>query len=171
MEPEARPDIDSYFMQLAEQVAKRANCGLPGQSRNHVGAVLVLNERVISTGYNGTPADMRNCEAGGCHRCATEAMKGSLYDICICVHAEENAVVSAARHGIAIDGAVIYTTLQPCFSCAKALLQAGISEVIYGRPWCHPMARDNADLQADYDRLMERFPRGVRQLSDLKPAA
>jgi dCMP deaminase len=171
MEPQTRPDIDSYFMQIAEQVAQRANCGPSGKARRSVGAVLVLNERIIATGYNGTPSDMTNCDVGGCHRCAGNFDPGTLYDICLCVHAEENAIASAAKHGIAVNGAVIYTTLQPCFSCAKTLLQAGVREVIYGNPWSHPHADKDADLAADFERLMAHFPGGVHPLSSLKPAA
>ena len=113
-------------MALAFGVAKRSNC-----LRRKVGAVAVTNRRIISTGYNGTPFEVRNCDAGGCQRCASDALPGQGYDTCVCVHAEQNAIALAARHGTSTEGAVIYTTLRPCFGCAKELIQAGIKEIVY----------------------------------------
>ncbi len=99
-----RPDMDTYFMKLARQVAERANCESQNGKRREVGAVLVLGERVIATGYNGTPAGMDNCDEGGCYRCKRHYTSGTFYDICIGVHAEENAVLAAAKHGTAVNG-------------------------------------------------------------------
>ena len=126
MNPRVSPH--DYYMGIAVAVRRRANC-----LGSHVGAVLVKDDRVISTGTNGTPQGMQNCEDGGCVRCARreEFGHGEGYDKCICVHAEQNALLTAARFGIAVEGSVLYTTLKPCFSCAKALLQAGVRELYF----------------------------------------
>ena len=127
-----RPDPDAYFMRIALAVRSRANC-----TGRRVGAVIVRDARILSTGYNGTPSKMRNCEDGGCHRCAhPEAYaSGEGYDVCICVHAEQNALLAAARFGVAVADCTMYTTLQPCFGCLKELLQANVREVCYLQPW------------------------------------
>lgn len=127
-----RPDPDAYFMGIAMAVRSRANC-----TGRRVGAVIVRDRRILSTGYNGTPSAMLNCEDGGCHRCAhpEDYASGEGYDICICVHAEQNALLAAARFGVAIEGCTMYTTLQPCFGCLKELLQASVLEVCYLAPW------------------------------------
>ena len=124
-----RPPRPQYYMGLAVAVSVRAECkGLK------VGAVLVLGNRVVSTGYNGAPEGWDNCSQGKvCPRCDNREAFGSGngYDKCICVHAEMNAIAAAARYGIAIDGSEIYVTHQPCFTCAKELIQAGVRRVYY----------------------------------------
>ena len=122
-----RPDWDTYFMEIAQVVATRANC-----SRRKVAAVLVSENRIISTGYNGTPRGVKNCFEGGCARCAGTAPSGSSLEECICVHAEQNAICQAAYHGIHVAGATLYVTISPCLTCAKLLINAGIKEVVYG---------------------------------------
>lgn len=121
-----RPDWDTYFMDIAHAVAKRGNC-----IRRQVAAVIVKNQRIISTGYNGTPRGVTNCFEGGCPRCASDTTSGSELEECICSHAEENAITQAAYHGIAINGATLYCTLSPCLMCAKMIINSGIKEVIY----------------------------------------
>jgi dCMP deaminase len=154
--PVARPDFDEYFMTIAMAVRMRANC-----LGSKVGAVLVLGNRIISTGYNGTPAGMQNCEDGGCERCANreDYGAGKGYDLCICVHAEQNALLSAARFGIGVDGSVLYTTLRPCFTCLKQLLQAGVNQVVYLHDWEHPDMTENPSLKKQYDDLEALFRR------------
>ncbi len=152
----ARPDPDAYFMGIALAVRARANC-----TGRRVGSVVVRDRRILSTGYNGTPSQMRNCEDGGCHRCAhpDEYPPGQAYDVCICVHAEQNALLAAARFGVAIEGCTVYTTLQPCFGCLKELLQASVVEVCYLEPW---ESRFGEQYAALVDRLgRERFRRVV----------
>lgn len=122
-----RPDWDTYFMEIAEVTATRANC-----SRRKVAAVVVSEHRIISTGYNGTPRGVTNCFAGGCARCAGSAPSGSSLEECICVHAEQNAICQAAYYGIRLAGASIYVTISPCLTCAKLIINAGIKEVVYG---------------------------------------
>lgn len=121
-----RPDWDTYFMDIAHVVARRGNC-----IRRKVAAVIVKDERVISTGYNGTPRGVQNCFDGGCRRCASDAVSGADLDECICSHAEENAVAQAAYHGIAVAQATLYCTLSPCLTCARMIINAGIMEVVY----------------------------------------
>lgn len=145
-----RPDPDTYFMGIAIAVRARANC-----TGRRVGAIVVRDRRILSTGYNGTPSGMVNCEDGGCHRCAQPASyaSGEGYDVCICVHAEQNALLAAARFGVAVEDCTIYTTLQPCFGCLKELLQANVREVCYLHPW-------ESRFREQYDALVERIGRG-----------
>jgi dCMP deaminase len=121
-----RPSWDEYFMKIAEEASTRSNC-----LRRKVGAVIVKQRTIISTGYNGTPIGVKNCFEGGCPRCLSDAEPGQGYDTCICVHAEANAILLAARHGNATEGGVLYTSLRPCFSCLKEAVQAGIREIVY----------------------------------------
>jgi len=113
-------------MEIANVVARRSNC-----LRRQVAAVIVKDTRIISTGYNGTPRGVRNCFEGGCPRCAGESPAGKDLDECLCSHAEENAITQAACHGIAVEGAKIYSTYSPCLQCAKMIINAGIHEVVY----------------------------------------
>ena len=118
---------DEYYMTIAMAVRKKANC-----LGRKVGAVIVRENRIISTGYNGTPEGMTNCLEGGCVRCRDKETYASSvgYDVCICVHAEQNALISAARFGNSIEDAVIYSTLRPCFDCSKAMLQAKVHTIL-----------------------------------------
>lgn len=161
-----RPSRDPYYMGIAMAVRRRADC--LGQK---VGAVIVVENRIVSTGYNGTPAKMQNCSEGGCYRCANRDKRfksGTAYDICICVHAEQNAVLAAARFGISIQGGTVYTTTQPCFGCLKEMLQAGIDSVYYLHQW--GTARE-PEQESQYRALHDRFAKGVHQLDMLDPDA
>lgn len=120
-----RPDWDTYFMNIAEAAASRANC-----TRRQIGAVLVKDKRIISTGYNGTPMGTKNCFEGGCSRCASSVPSGSNLDKCSCCHAEENAIVQAALHGMQTKDATLYTTFTACTQCAKMIINAGIRKVV-----------------------------------------
>ena len=114
-------------MEIAQVVAKRSNC-----SRRQVAAVIVKDNHILSTGYNGTPRGVRNCFDGGCPRCAGHAKSGTGLEECLCVHAEQNAICQAARYGVNISGATIYITISPCLTCAKLIINSGIAEVVYG---------------------------------------
>lgn len=144
-------------MGIAMAARARANC-----LGSRIGAAVVKNGRIISTGYNGTPQDMDNCEDGGCLRCShrDQYVSGTAYDLCICVHAEQNALLSAARFGISVEGSTLYTTMRPCFGCTKEMLQAKINAVYYLHDWAHP----NEKHQAEYKRIQARFPGGIKQL-------
>jgi dCMP deaminase len=124
----APTETQDYYLRIAHAVRLRASC-----DKRLVGAVLVQENRIISTGYNGTPEGMTNCNQNGCYRCAHPDMyeSGEGYDVCICVHAEQNALLTAARFGIGVGGSDIYTTLAPCFTCMKELLQANVKNVFY----------------------------------------
>jgi dCMP deaminase len=134
-----RPSWDEYFMNIARVVASRSNC-----VKRFVGAVIVVDRRIISTGYNGTPRGVRNCNEGGCPRCNQAAESGTRLDECLCSHAEENAIVQAAYHGVSVRGSTIYTTLHPCLMCTKMIINAGIEEVVYSTPF--PLEEVSAGL-------------------------
>ena len=121
-----RPNWDEYFMNIARVVATRSNC-----VKRHVAAVIVKDKRIVSTGYNGTPRGIRNCDEGGCPRCNSFADSGTKLDECMCSHGEENAIVQASYHGISIKDATIYTTFSPCLMCTKMIINSGMKEVVY----------------------------------------
>ncbi|MFQ5514259.1 MAG: deaminase [Myxococcota bacterium] len=125
-----RPGWDEYFMSIARVVASRSNC-----IKRKVGALIVFDRRIISTGYNGTPRGVLNCSEGGCPRCAGAVESGTRLDECVCSHAEENAITQAAYHGVPVRGAAIYTTFSPCLMCTKMIINAGIQEVVYDAPF------------------------------------
>jgi dCMP deaminase len=160
--PRVQPD--DYFMGIAMAVRRRANC-----LGNRVGAIIVLDGRIISTGYNGTPEGMLNCLDGGCHRCSKreEYPAGTGYDLCICVHAEQNALLAAARFGISVQGATLYSTMRPCFGCTKELLQAKIIKVCYTHDWIYP----DATKRTEYERIQAHFSGGVQPLDIPDPDA
>ncbi len=120
-----RPSWDEYFMDVANLVATRSTC-----LRRKVGAVIVKDKCIISTGYNGASKGAAHCEEVGCIREKLKIPSGEQLDLCRAVHAEQNALLQAAKHGVACDGASIYITVTPCFQCAKMLVNAGIKEVI-----------------------------------------
>src|SRR3989344_3011319 len=126
----SRPGWDLYFMNIAMVVASRSNC-----VKRHVAAVIVKDNRIISTGYNGTPRGVKNCNEGGCARCNSFADSGTKLDECVCSHGEENAIVQASFHGVAISGSTIYTTFSPCLMCAKMIINAGIRRVVYNEEY------------------------------------
>ncbi|KAM0250718.1 hypothetical protein ACHAQJ_008471 [Trichoderma viride] len=121
-----RPGWDTYFMALASLAAHRSNC-----MKRRVGCVLVGRERrVISTGYNGTPRGLRNCAEGGCPRCNEGNSSGVGLATCLCIHAEENALLEAGRERIR-EGSVLYCDTCPCLTCSIKICQVGITEVVY----------------------------------------
>ena len=122
----SRPSWDEYFMRIARVVASRSDC-----VRRQVAAILVKDRRVIGTGYNGTPRGATNCSAGGCPRCASDAPSGTGLDECLCLHAEENAILQAAYHGTSVHGAILYCTASPCLLCTKKIINCGVVEVVY----------------------------------------
>jgi len=125
-----RPGIDAYFMEIAAVIAKRSTC-----LRNHVGAVLVREKRILSTGYNGAPRNLPHCLDIGCIRDDMEVPSGERHELCRAVHAEQNAIIQAALHGVDIAGATLYCTHQPCVLCAKMLINSHISRVVYSHPY------------------------------------
>jgi len=124
----ARPSWDEYFLKIAHVVAERSTC-----LRRQVGVVLVRDRRILTTGYNGAPRGLRHCEEVGCLREQLNVPSGERHELCRAVHAEANALLQAASHGIATEGATIYSTLHPCSMCAKNLINAGVVKIVYVR--------------------------------------
>jgi dCMP deaminase len=159
------PSFDRYYIELAESVSRRANC-----LGKKVGAIVVVGNRIVSTGYNGVPEGMTNCMDGGCKVCYEKKMarekdkkhnakkngSGKSYDDCICVHAEQNVMMTAARFGISIESGVLYTTWQPCFGCAKQMLQAKIQKIVFQKDFIPP-----SELWDEYQEIQDKFPGGV----------
>lgn len=121
-----RPSWDEYFIKLANEVATRTTC-----LRRAVGAVIVKDKRILATGYNGVPTGLSHCSETGCLRQELGVPSGQRHEICRGLHAEQNAIIQAARYGIDISNSSIYITTQPCVVCAKMIINAGITEIIY----------------------------------------
>ncbi|MFH1846144.1 MAG: dCMP deaminase family protein [Candidatus Omnitrophota bacterium] len=120
-----RPSWDEYFLSISKLVATRSTC-----MRRQVGAVVVKNKQILATGYNGAPSGIRHCDAVGCIRQELNVPSGERHELCRALHAEQNAFLQAARHGVNLDGASLYVTTQPCSICAKMIINAGIKKVI-----------------------------------------
>lgn len=125
-----RPSWDHYFMQIATVVATRSSC-----LTRQTGAVIVRDRMILSTGYNGTPRNTKNCNEGGCPRCNNNEtyQSGKDLDKCFCVHAEENAIVQASYHGMSIRGGTLYAFFSPCIFCTKSIINGGIERVVYNQ--------------------------------------
>lgn len=122
-----RATWDEYFMEICEVVKTRSTC-----LRRQVGAVIVKDNRIITTGYNGAPSGLKHCtELGGCERMRLNIPSGERHELCRALHAEQNAIIQASKLGISTDGATMYITLQPCVICAKMMINAGIQKIVY----------------------------------------
>ncbi len=122
-----RVSWDEYFMEIAEIVKTRSTC-----IRRQIGAVIVKDNRIITTGYNGAPSGCRHCtEIGSCYRQEHNIPSGERHELCRAIHAEQNAIIQAAKIGNTTDGATIYVTNQPCVICAKMCINAGIKRIVY----------------------------------------
>ncbi|RMF46472.1 MAG: cytidine deaminase [Deltaproteobacteria bacterium] len=121
-----RPGWDRYFIDIAGLVASRSTC-----LRRQVGAVVVKDRNILATGYNGTPSGITHCEVTGCLREQLKVPSGQRHELCRGLHAEQNAIIQAARHGVNLDGGVLYCTHSPCIICTKMLINAGIRKVVY----------------------------------------
>lgn len=120
---------DVRFMEMARVIAGWASCY---QSNRKIGAVIVKNKRIMTTGYNGAPAGVRTCvERGECLRRKMNVPSGTRAEICYAIHAEQNAIIQAAKLGVSIEGATLYCTHQPCVVCAKMIVNSGIVRVVY----------------------------------------
>lgn len=121
-----RPSWNAYFIEIARLVSSRSTC-----MRRQVGAVMVKGKHILATGYNGTPTGITHCEVTGCLREQLKVPSGERHELCRGLHAEQNAIIQAARHGIDIDGATLYCTHSPCIICTKMLINAGINQIVY----------------------------------------
>ena len=132
-----RPTRDEYFMQMAKLAATRSTC-----LRRKVGAVIVKDSHVLSTGYNGSPRGVSHCEEKGCLRVLMNVPSGTRHELCRGVHAEQNAVTQAAYFGTSVKDATIYTTTFPCSLCAKILINSGIKEIVYSEGYMDDLSKD-----------------------------
>jgi dCMP deaminase len=121
-----RPSWDAYFVDIAKLVASRSTC-----LRRQVGAVMVKDKHILATGYNGTPSGITHCSETGCLRDQLKVPSGERHELCRGLHAEQNAIIQAARHGVDISGAILYCTHSPCIICTKMLINSGVRQIIY----------------------------------------
>ncbi len=121
-----RPDWGTYFMEIARIVSMRSTC-----LRRHVGAVIVKDKRILASGYNGAPSGLKHCAEVSCLRERMKIASGERHELCRGLHAEQNAIIQAAYHGVSINGAQVYCTHLPCSICIKMLINAGIKDVFY----------------------------------------
>ena len=132
-----RPSWDQYFMDITRLVATRSTC-----RRRQVGAILVKDRNILATGYNGVPSGISHCDAAGCLRERLKVPSGERHELCRGLHAEQNAIIQAARHGVNIDTSTLYCTTMPCIICTKMLINAGITRVVYGEGYADDLARE-----------------------------
>jgi len=156
-----RPTWDEYFMEMARVVARRSTC-----LRRHMGAILVRDRRILATGYNGAPAGLPHCAEVGCRREQLGIPSGQRPELCRALHAEQNAIVQSALHGVSLKGAVLYCTNQPCVICAKMLINAGIKRIVYEADYPDELALEMLD-QARVELVRAPAPAG--QQADPEP--
>ncbi len=132
-----RASWDEYFMEICEVVKTRSTC-----LRRQVGAVIVKDNRIITTGYNGAPSGLKHCtELGGCERERLQIPSGERHELCRALHAEQNAIIQASKLGSTTEGATIYITLQPCVICAKMIINAGIVRIVHRGEYPDPLSK------------------------------
>ncbi len=133
-----RPSWDEYFMAITRQVATRSTC-----LRRKVGAIIVKDKRILTTGYNGAPMRVKNClERATCLREELGVVAGQRHEICRGLHAEQNALIQGAYHGVQVKGGVIYSTTQPCVMCAKMIINSGIGTIYHAEDYPDPLAAE-----------------------------
>jgi dCMP deaminase len=151
-----RPSWDEYFLQLARQAATRSTC-----LRRQVGAVLVRDKRILATGYNGAPRGVAHCLDIGCLREQLGIPSGERHELCRAIHAEQNAVIQAAIHGVAIESATLYCTHHPCILCAKILINCGVREIHYLEGYPDELSREML-AEAEVVLVKEELPSAGR---------
>jgi dCMP deaminase len=132
-----RPSWETYFMDITMLVAKRSTC-----QRRAVGAVLVKDKRLLATGYNGAPSHLKHCLDIGCLREELKVPSGEKHELCRGIHAEQNAIVQAAFHGVSIKGATLFCTNLPCSICAKMIINAGIDKIYFNEGYADSMSKE-----------------------------
>lgn len=151
---DSRPPWDDYFMELAQLVATRSTCIRKGRQ---VGAVLVRDKHILSTGFNGPPSGMAHCEEVGCIRDQLKIPSGTRQEICRAVHAEQNAIIQCALHGVSSKNSTLYVTHQPCAICAKILINAGVKRIVYKEPYPDKFAQEMiAESGIKFERWQQR---------------
>jgi len=146
---ETRPSYDEYFMEMAYVVAKRSTC-----IRRKVGAILVKEKHILSTGYNGAPKGLKHCSETGCLREDQNIPSAERHELCRGLHAEQNAIIQAAVFGVSIKGSVLYCTSTPCVVCVKMLINAGVTEIIYAGDYPDDLAKR---MMAESNLKIKRF--------------
>ncbi len=134
-EEEPRPSWDEYFMGITELVAQRSTC-----LRRKVGAVAVRDKRILTTGYNGAPSNLKHCLEVGCLREQNNIPSGQRHELCRALHAEQNVIIQAAYHGLSIADSTIYSTTLPCVICAKMLINSGVQRIVYLDGYADPLS-------------------------------
>ena len=130
-----RPDWEIYFLKIAQLASTRSTC-----IRRHVGAVLVKEKKILATGYNGAPSGSPHCTDVGCLRDEERVPSGQRHELCRGLHAEQNAILQAAYHGVSIQGSVLFCTNFPCVICSKMLINAGIRQIFYLEGYPDPLS-------------------------------
>ncbi|MFA6448018.1 MAG: cytidine/deoxycytidylate deaminase family protein [bacterium] len=148
-----RPSWNEYFMKITHDVAERSTC-----IRRRVGAIIVINKRILATGYNGVPSGIAHCAERGCLRNELGIPSGERQEICRGLHAEQNAIIQASQYGFSISHSVIYSTTQPCITCAKMIINAGISRVVYEGDYPDKLSLEMLD---EAGITLERFIRSA----------
>ena len=144
-----RPSWEEYFMSIARQVALRSTC-----LRRQVGCIIVLDKRIVSTGYNGAPSGLPHCEEVGCVREDRGVASGERHELCRGLHAEQNAIIQAALHGTAVEGGTLFCTHKPCILCTKMLINAGIRRVYYAEGYEDTLAEEIAsEAEIEFEHL------------------
>ena len=131
-----RPSYDEYFMEMANVVSKRSTC-----LRRKVGAILVKDKHILSTGYNGAPKGIKHCSEIGCLRKQLNVPSGERHELCRGLHAEQNSIIQAAVFGISIKNSILYCTNTPCIVCVKMLINAGVNEIVYSGEYPDELAK------------------------------
>jgi len=144
-----RPGWDEYFMEITRLVARRSTC-----LRRQVGAVVVKDRNILASGYNGVPSGITHCAETGCLRAKLNVPSGERHELCRGLHAEQNAIIQAAKHGTNIDGATLYSTTMPCIICAKMIINAGIRRVVYEEGYADQLSRE---MVAESGLVVEKF--------------
>jgi len=132
-----RPSWDEYFMEITQLVSKRSTC-----LRRKVGALIVKDKQILTTGYNGAPCGLSHCLEIGCLREKNRIISGERQELCRGLHAEQNAIVQAALCGVNIKGSILYCTNQPCITCAKMIINSGINKIVYKEKYPDNLARE-----------------------------
>jgi dCMP deaminase len=135
-----RPSWEEYFMEIARLVARRSTC-----LRRQVGAVVVKEKNILATGYNGTPSGITHCSEVGCLRQRLGVPSGERHELCRGLHAEQNAIIQAAKHGTNIAESTLYTTHSPCIICSKMIINAGIRRIVYLEGYPDTLAEEMLD--------------------------
>ena len=144
-----RPSWDEYFMEITHLVARRSTC-----LRRQVGAILVKDKNILATGYNGAPSGVAHCLDVGCLREKLGVPSGERHELCRGLHAEQNAIIQAAKHGTNIDDSTLYCTTMPCIICSKMIINAGIRRIVFEEGYSDSLA---AEMIEESGVVVEKF--------------